>query len=62
MRYHITQLVAPIDMLFIPSPLEFDGVHDDVKNFVVQQLYRKLFKKLAQQTQCKFTIATLGHE
>ena len=39
------QLVAPIEALFVASPLAFGGLHDDIIFFAVRRSYRKLLKK-----------------
>ena len=52
----ISQREPPTKAPFIPSPLAFDGLRDDIKIFVERQLYQKLFKKLQPQTQHKHTI------
>ena len=30
LKWHISQLVAPIEALFVASPLAFGGLHDDI--------------------------------
>ena len=42
----ISFMVAPTEALFIASPPAFDGLHDDIKLFVVRRLYPKLLKKI----------------
>ena len=56
LKHLIFQMVAPIKVLFIPLLLEFDGLHNDIKMFVVQRLYWKVIKKLQPQTQRECTI------
>ena len=45
-KHLISFTVAPTEALFIASPPAFDGLHDDIKLFVVRHLYQKLLKKL----------------
>ena len=45
LKWHISQLVAPIEALFVASPPAFGGLHNDIKFFVVRRSYRKLLKK-----------------
>ena len=56
LKWHISQLVAPIEVLFVASPLGFGGLHDDINIFAVRQSYLKLLKKQWPQTQCVPTI------
>ena len=52
LKWHISQLVAPIEALFVASPLGFGGLHNDTYNFfVVRQSYQKLLKKERRQSQ-----------
>ena len=44
-KWHISQLVAPIEALFVASPLAFGGLHDDIIFFAVRRSYQKLLKK-----------------
>ena len=53
----ISFIVAPTEGLFIASPPAFDGLHDDIKLFVVRCLYQKLLKKLQYQSEREPTIA-----
>ena len=46
LKYLISFIVARTVALFIASPPAFDGLHDDIKLFVVRWLYWKLLKKL----------------
>ena len=46
LKFFTSFTVAPTEALFIASPLSFDGLHDDIKIFVVRRLYWKLLKKL----------------
>ena len=55
--------VAPIEMLFIPSPLESDGLHGDI-TFAVSQydsciISYVLIRKLQPQSECTHTIVKL---
>ena len=34
----ISFILAPTEALFIASPLAFDGLHDDIKLFVVREI------------------------
>ena len=52
LKWHIFQLVAPIQALFVASPLGFGGIHDDINFFAMRRSYRKLLKKQRLQTQC----------
>ena len=52
LKWHISQLVAPIEALFAASPLGFGGLHDDINFFAVRQSYQNLLKKQRPQTQC----------
>ena len=45
LKWHISQLVAPIEVLFVTSPLGFGKLHDDVNVFAIKRSYRKLLKK-----------------
>ena len=42
LKHLISFIVAPTEELSIASPLAFDGLHDDIKLFVVRCLYWKL--------------------
>ena len=44
LKWHTSQLVAPIEALFVASPLGFGGLHDDIF-FALRQSYRNLLKK-----------------
>ena len=43
----ISFIVAPTEVLFIASPLAFEGLHDDIKLFVVRRLYLEVIKEIA---------------
>ena len=51
LKWHISQLVAPIKVLFVASPLAFGGLHDDINFFAVRRFYWKLLKKKRLQTE-----------
>ena len=57
LKWHISQLVAPIKALFVASPLAFGGLHDDINFFAVRRSYRKLLKKWQLHSQRVPTIA-----
>ena len=42
LKHLISFIVAPTEVLFIASPPAFDGLHVDIKLFVVRCLYWKL--------------------
>ena len=56
-KWHISQLVAPIEALFVASPLAFGGLHDDINFYAMRQSYQKLLKKKQPQSQRVPTIA-----
>ena len=45
LKWHISQLVAPIGALFVASPLAFGGLYDDINFFAVRRSYQELLKK-----------------
>ena len=58
LKHLISFIVAPIEVLFIPSPLAFDGLHDD-KYFCCMKLVSEvIIKKLQLQSEHKHTIIT----
>ena len=59
LKWHISQMVAAIEALFVASPLAFGGLHNDINFFAVRRSYRKLLKKQRPQSQCIPTI--YGH-
>ena len=36
LKWHISQLVAPIEVRFVASPLGFGKLHDDINIFAVR--------------------------
>ena len=42
---HSSRALAPAEALFVSSSLAFDGLHDDIKIFILACFYRKLLKK-----------------
>ena len=56
LKHFISFMVAPIAVLFSPSSLAFDRLHD--KNFLaVWHLYQKLLKKLSER-ECTIPVET----
>ena len=46
LKYLISSIIAPIEMLFIPSPPAFDGLHDDII-FCYKTLLLEVIKEIA---------------
>ena len=42
---HSSRALAPAEALFVSSSPVFDGLHDDIKFFILACFYRKLLKK-----------------
>ena len=56
LKWHISQLVTPIEVHFVASPLGYGRLHDNTNCFAVNQSYQNLLKKLPLQSQCVPTI------
>ena len=46
LKWHISQLVAPIEALFVASPLAFGGLHNDI-NFFCEVILLEVIKEIA---------------
>ena len=46
-KWHISQLVAPIEALFVASPLAFGGLHDDINFFCCEAIVPEVIKEIA---------------
>ena len=46
LKWHISQLVPPIEALFVASPLAFGGFHDDVI-FLREAILPEVIKEIA---------------
>ena len=46
LKWHISQLVAPIEVLFVASPLGFGGLPDDI-NFCHEVILPEVIKEIA---------------
>ena len=44
-KLHNSPALAPAEALLVSSSPEFDGLHDDIKFFILACFYRKLLKK-----------------
>ena len=47
LKWHIFQLVAPIEALFVASPLGFGGLHDDINFFCREAILPEVIKEIA---------------
>ena len=54
----ISLIVSPIEALFLSSSPAFDGLHNDIKIFIVRHLYRKLLTKNGPQGEREPSIHT----
>ena len=47
LKWHISQLVAPIEGLFVASPLGLGGLHDDIIFFCCEAILLEAIKEIA---------------
>ena len=47
LKWYISQLVAPIEALFVASPLGFGGLHDDIIFFCHEAFLPEVIKEIA---------------
>ena len=52
----IAPALAPAEVLLVSSSLVFDGLHNDIKIFILVCLYQKLLKKRRLHSEHKPTI------
>ena len=55
-KLHNSPALAPAEALLVSSSPAFNGVHDDIKNFILACFYRKLLKKRRPYSERKPTI------
>ena len=54
---HSSRALAPAEALFVSSSPAFDGLHNDIKFFILACFYRKLLKKRRPHGEREPTIA-----
>ena len=56
LKWHISQLVAPIEVLFVASPLAFGGLHDDINFFAVRQFIKEIATTISMRPYYNFSV------
>ena len=56
-KLHNSPGLAPAEALLVSLSPAFDGIHDDIKNFILACFYRKLLKKRRPHGERELTIA-----